>query len=95
MELPKAQLKSAKLQGDGAFEVDVKRFYIPVTMVADCPHCGQEVVQDFSQGDYLSYPTANKPTEFSMYHVVDKASGEAHEFNVPIVLKISIEPVKL
>lgn len=92
MDLPQAKLKSAKLQGSGTFEVDVKRFYIPVTVVADCPHCGQEVVQDFSR-DYLSYPTANAPTTFGMYHVVDKASGEAHEFNVPIVLRISIEAV--
>lgn len=91
MDLPKSKLKSAKLQGSGTFEVDVKRFYIPVTVVADCPHCGQEVVQDLSD-DYLGYPTANAPTDLPMYHVVDKASGEAHEFSVPIVLKISIEP---
>lgn len=73
------------------FEVDVKRFYLPATITAKCPHCGKEVEHDLSD-DYLSYPTANEPFDHLMY--CDGPKGEDdHEFRVRVKLTIRLEEV--
>jgi hypothetical protein len=40
--------------------VEIKRFYLPLTISDECPECGAEVEND-CEITYLSYPTLNVP----------------------------------
>lgn len=69
-----------------SYEIGVKRFYIPGTVLkSKCPQCGKKVEKDLGD-DYLSYPATNTPIHVSMY------DGE-HEWTVCIVLRVTIDPV--
>ena len=70
---------------DSKFEIAVKRFYIPFTLVAKCPECGKDKVSDLSE-DYLSYPTLNQKE--SMYFYCDDCSCE---FEVGIFVGMNIK----
>lgn len=86
-DVPQTKLKRIEADND-PFKVDVKRLYVPITLIADCPICGKEVQCDLNDNAYLSFVTANKPTKFMMYHEADE---DTHEFNVPILVKITVE----
>lgn len=91
MTLPLSKIKKVEtMDGDGAVDIDSKRFYMPTVLTADCPVCGKEVVRRLDE-DYLSYPTANIVGRMSMMCVTNAASGEGHEFEVPYILMVSIE----
>lgn len=89
---------STTIEGGGVFPVDVKRFYIPFTVKAKCPECGEEVVRS-CEDHYLSYPDANEPFDLHMvcYKEWQKEDGEwdSHEceFSVRVVLKVTLELV--
>lgn len=70
-----------------AFEIDTKRFYLPITIETVCPKCGEKVIENFCE-NYLMYPTANVPFEHQL-----RCSNE-HEFDVKLTLSITIEEVK-
>jgi hypothetical protein len=46
-----------KISIKGEHSIEVKRFYVPHTIQAKCPKCGNEV--EFLGDDYLSYPVLN------------------------------------
>lgn len=77
-----------------SFELEVKRFYFPAVLRANCPVCGKECIKDGS-GDYLSYPKVNTPTKvyFYCYSIVDGKDVE-HEFKKEIILRITVEAVE-
>lgn len=67
------------------FEVEVKRFYLPIVVKRECPECQQKIEHD--QGDrYLMYPTVNKNEPLQFY-----CEDREIEFEVDGVLKISFE----
>lgn len=43
-----------------AIPIEIKRFYLPLTISDECPECGVEVEND-CEITYLSYPTLNVP----------------------------------
>jgi hypothetical protein len=50
-----------KIEGEAKGPLDVKRFYIPgVKLVGPCGKCGKELVTDFGDGNYLSYPSVGE-----------------------------------
>lgn len=69
----------------GTTEIDVKRFYIPLTIQLKCPKCNTMNDHNFSE-QYLMYPTVNKPesTEIRCKNCDD-------HFSVNVILKIAIE----
>jgi len=69
------------------FDIEVKRFYVPVIIKAKCPKCKKEIENDYSQ-DYLSYPTANKPMETYFY-----CEDCDEEFYINTILKVTLEKV--
>jgi hypothetical protein len=83
-----------KIENSNApFEIDVKRFYFPAVLRAHCPTCGKECVKD-GEGDYLSYPKTNTPTEVNFYcHSIVNDVDVEHEFSKKIILRVTIEEV--
>jgi len=69
---------------EGSFEIEVKRFYLPVKIEANCPECGEHVVYDLND-NYLSYPDANVPFGHTMYCECE------HEWEVPVILRVTME----
>ena len=69
-------------------DLDVKRFYLPGTVVsATCWQCGKQVTHDLGR-DYLGYPTVNAPQKLGLY-----CRACDSEMEVEIILKVSIEVV--
>ena len=67
------------------YELDVKRFYLPIKLEVNCPKCGQKIVRDFDH-DYFHYPLINKKDDIHMYcYECD------NEFDISGTLKISLE----
>lgn len=65
--------------------IDVKRFYLPLTIKLTCPKCN--TVNDHNLNDnYLSYPTINNPEDIGVY-----CKKCEDYFNASITLKIAIE----
>lgn len=93
MALPVGKDIAIKNESD-PFELDDKRFYLPASITAKCPHCGKEVEHSFDD-DYLSYPTANEP--FNHFNHVMYCGGEDgsadHEFRVRVRLTVKLEEV--
>jgi len=70
---------------DAAVELDVKRFYVPGVMLTDdCPKCGERYARDLGD-DYLSYPVANRPFDFTVYCEC------GHEWTAKLILRLSVE----
>lgn len=78
-----------KLDGAGAaFELDVKRFYLPgIVLRDDCPKCGAECVHDFGKW-YLSYPQANEAFLEGLY-----CRACSHEWKVELILVVELRTV--
>lgn len=79
--------------GTEPFEIDSKRCYVPATITDTCPSCGAEVTWSGDHGDYLSFPTANEPTELHLYHGDCPAHGGGTEWSVRVVLRMILEQV--
>jgi len=77
-----------KLEITKEFDLEVKRFYLPIQIERNCPKCGTKCEHDLSQ-DYLSYPTVNKKE--SIYFYCNECE---HEFEIDVKLKISLEADK-
>jgi len=67
------------------FEVDVKRFYIPLEVLLNCPHCNKEKKVDLSD-DYISYPTVNQAEAIEQY--CDHCDNE---FEFDLTLRMSAD----
>jgi hypothetical protein len=79
---------------DKPFDIEVKRFYFPAVLRANCPICGKECIKN-GNGDYLSFPRANTPIKVYFYcqSIVDDKDVE-HEFTEEIILRVTVEAVK-
>lgn len=77
-----------KIKIKSEFELEVKRFYLPVKIERDCPDCGTKCVLDLDS-NYLSYPTVNKKEQGHCYCDVCDT-----EFEFDLTLKISLEAGK-
>lgn len=76
-------MKNFKVEGE--HEISVKRFYFPVKVEIQCPHCGEKNEEDFNN-NYLSYPVINK--EERCYMTCDDCEKE---FEFDIVLRVSLD----
>lgn len=89
-----------RIEGEIAGEIGVKRFYTyGITVYSICPECGEEVSMDAdSNGYFFMYPTVgpktDKPETLNFYHEVQDDEGYAeHEWQVPVVIRVTLEPV--
>lgn len=55
-----------KVKPHNAEECSVKRFYVPFTVLDDCPKCGKEQSTDLEQ-EYLQHPSLKKPNHVGMW----------------------------
>lgn len=80
-----------KLEG----EIDVKRFYLHgMVFEDDCPTCGR-LCSFGGSSDYLSYPVANEPIDFSFYcRDCDEEGREPMEWSKKIILVVDVVSVK-
>jgi hypothetical protein len=94
LERPAMSIENIENTGE-AFNLDHKRFYIPITVTAKCPHCGLMVTKNLaSETGYLSYPKLNVPFDLSMYHVIEHDEGmrdEEHDWKVSVILRVALE----
>ena len=70
---------------DKEFELDVKRFHLPIKIYVECPNCFITHAVDL-EDSYLSYPTLNKKIE--QYCNCNECDTE---FEFDITLKVSEE----
>lgn len=68
-----------------AFPSGTKRFYMPASLEAFCPVCGDLVERDF-QSEYLSYPVLNEKLDVVLVCKRD------HEFQVSVRVAVTLEP---
>lgn len=70
-------------------ELDVKRLYVPGTVLQDnCPKCKKLVVHDLADY-YLSYPTVNEPENWGFWCGEDDGCG--HEWTREILVTFKVE----
>jgi len=74
-----------KIEVKKKFEIDVKRFYLPIVIKRKCPNCGNECEFDLDS-DYLSYPTVNKKERITFY--CDECDIN---FEVDSIIRINLE----
>lgn len=75
----------------GSTEIDVKRFYVPATILWTCPKCGGENAEDL-ESQYLSYPSAGAPFRHTLYcgkQIGDTDCDSEHETELLLELKLS------
>ncbi len=58
------------------FDVDVKRFYVPLTFTDKCPKCGVLDKVSYTNDQYLSYPTVNEPFLHTQYFYCNECDHE-------------------
>ena len=75
-------MKKIKIKDE--FEIDVKRFKLPIKIEQDCPSCNSKCEVDLNSKS-LSYPTVNKIERLSFY-----CGDCSQEFEIDTVLKISL-----
>lgn len=71
------------------FELNIKRCYLPVKLIDECPQCGAVCERDLKDW-YLSYPVLNEPfTEYMTHYDCPKSTswGET-TWEVEIVLEM-------
>lgn len=76
-----------RIRAKGKFEIEVKRFYLPVKFDIQCPHCGAINPIDL-ESQYLSYPTVNKKE--SEYRECDHCDKE-FEFDIKVEVGVEID----
>ncbi len=78
--------------GTEPFDLDVKRFYIPGTVLnSTCPQCGEKCAKDLGD-QYLSYPAANKKIDVTFCHEVEKdGKWDTHEWDVRVIVRVTVE----
>jgi hypothetical protein len=78
------------------FDIEVKRFYLPIVIKAKCPDCGREMKRDLSN-DYLSYPTIGRPERLTFCHDTEEMDPRGwhkdHEFFVDVLLSVDLKIV--
>ena len=67
------------------FDIEVKRFYLPIEVERKCPQCYNPCKKNLGE-DYLSYPVGNKVEPLHFYCDVCDT-----EFEADSILKISME----
>lgn len=67
------------------FELNIKRFYLPIIIKRKCPNCNNECEEDLGYS-YLSYPTVNKKERLHFYCPECDC-----EFEIDRILKISLQ----
>ena len=70
------------------FEINVKRFYIPIKGMVKCPHCNVDQEIDFSE-QYLSCPTLNQKE--SVYQFCNNCDEE-FEFDITLKMSYDLNP---
>ena len=76
-----------KIKIEKEYEIDVKRFYLPISHTVNCAHCGKELEKEF-EWDYLSYPILNASIPVGIYcNDCEKES----EFDIKLCLSVEIE----
>ncbi len=78
-------MKNIKL--NDKFEIEVKRFYVPLKITVNCPHCNEEKKIDL-RDDYLSYPTLNEPE--AIYQYCEHCENE-FEFDATIRMSVDVD----
>lgn len=79
------------LDDDLVFEIDHKRFKIPVKLTGTCPACGEEFERNF-QENALVNPVANETEEITIWHETE--DGQDCEFEVGLKLNVDLEIVE-
>lgn len=78
---------------DEPWEIDAKRFHVPIVVRASCPKCGKECVNDY-RDDGMTYPKVNRPEKIGFYCYTEiDGVGVHHEFEKTIILRVIIEEV--
>lgn len=65
--------------------VDCKRLHFPASIDCRCPQCGEPVVANYAEDDYLSYPKLNTKLE------VNAVCPNEHEFVIKVKLRLVLE----
>lgn len=76
--------------------LDVKRFYLPgFTIRGTCPRCGEVVESDMGE-EYLSFPSTDADTVYTLRHEADRADGkyEEHTWDVKVRLVVQLVAVE-
>ncbi|MFA5946845.1 MAG: hypothetical protein WC813_02360 [Patescibacteria group bacterium] len=85
-----------KLKPKGGFEINDKRFKIPVHVTSTCPHCGKSVKKKLDETDgesYLSFPKIGVPIDLNFWHYFEgnkHAEADDHEWTVRVILDFTL-----
>lgn len=74
-----------KIEVKKTFEIEVKRFHLPIIIKRKCPNCSSDCELDLNS-DYISYPIINKKERITFY-----CDGCNINFEVDSILRISLE----
>ena len=77
---------------EGSVELQIKRFYLPIDLKVNCPHCGVDMVIELDSADYLSYPIVNGKEEIA--GCCDHCDNE-YEIDVTLKIEVEYEPEKI
>lgn len=79
---------------DESFEIDAKRFHVPIVVRATCPKCGRECENDYRDTG-MTYPKVNRPETigFVCYTEID-GEGVHHDFEKTIIVRVTFEEVQ-
>lgn len=76
-----------KFDVHGENEIGVKRFYLPLVIETNCPHCNEVNRSDF-EDNYLSYPTTNKKEPI---YVCCVSCDKEYEFDVSLSIALEVD----
>lgn len=77
--------KIRKIKAKGKFEIDVKRFYLPIKFSLKCPKCGEKLKFNLDD-NYMSFPVVNDKDE----HIGGYCGKCESDLLVNVELKISL-----
>ncbi len=69
------------------YELEIKRFYFPASIEAECPACRAAAVFD-GEEEYVSNPTLGAPTDIHFY-----CESCDHEWDEQVVFTLTVGPV--
>ena len=67
------------------YELDVKRCYLPFSIITNCPNCGSTIERDVST-DYLSFPYLNSKECVGLY-----CTECENDFVIDIKISINVD----